>query len=678
MKAKAIFTAALLLVALTAGQTAWAGTITKTYQFSGSMSGGACQGYFYEVSTPNTHYTCYPSSWTYGSTSSIHATLVNGITLNIASSSNQIGVQNGLIVHGDVTVTVGGGTNNYYIWHVELYNISNQAVINDTNWGADVESTHTFSKTINQDGFYKLVVTYSTDDIYLINDSSTTFSGVEDEYVYVGSPVSPEPTNVVCNGRSLTKFEDYTLGYTNSKTPGTATVSVIGKSPFHGSISKNYDIIDSSSGISEWKAGSTIEVTEDYTFWADVHVTGTGNMTLMIADGVTLNVRNGISIADGATLTVEGPGRLIVNNFNKPAAGETGIDSGTHPEMNGQGGNGGDGGDGFVGISGMLIVNGSTVNVSGGDGANGGDGGNGGNPWHGYGGNGGAGGRGGAGISGSLIVNSGTVYVTGGKGGNGGNGGRGDGVGNGDAGDGGDGGAGGQGISGSLTVTGGKVIIVGGDGKAGGAGGTDHAGDPAGAIGGSGSDAKAIGGTVTCTAAGYFIQESVNNSIWTDLPSGSTSTRQYVRVIELTQLTIAHQATFAGQRRYWATFYHPYSNYQLPAGAQAFTMDSEHTLYRVGDGSVIPAGCAVIIMADASALTGVSGGSGTVTLTETDVTAPSVTGNILQGKNAATPVSSLGLLTGQKIYVMGQSGGTVGFLQFTGSDIPGGKAYYVE
>ena len=116
MKTKALFTATLLLAALTAAPAAWGGTITKTYQFSGSMSGVTCQGYFYEEGKTGAHYICYPSDWTYGTTPSIHATLANGITINIASSNSEIFVHNGLAVAGNVTVTVGGGTNNYYIW----------------------------------------------------------------------------------------------------------------------------------------------------------------------------------------------------------------------------------------------------------------------------------------------------------------------------------------------------------------------------------------------------------------------------------------------------------------------------------------------------------------------------------------------------------------------------------
>ena len=139
----------------------------------------------------------------------------------------------------------------------------------------------------------------------------------------------------------------------------------------------------------------------------------------------------------------------------------------------------------------------------------------------------------------------------------------------------------------------------------------------------------------------------------------------------------ANQAAFAGQTRYWATFYHPYWNFALPAGAQAFTMDNNHDLYRVGDGSVIPANCAVIIMAEASALTGVSGGSGTLTLTATTASATPEDGNILQGVDVATAPSAL--VTGnEKVYVLSRDAdGNLGFFPFTGT-IPANKAYYVR
>ncbi len=126
----------------------------------------------------------------------------------------------------------------------------------------------------------------------------------------------------------------------------------------------------------------------------------------------------------------------------------------------------------------------------------------------------------------------------------------------------------------------------------------------------------------------------------------------------------ANQASFAGQTHYWATFYHPNYNYKLPAGAEAFTMGSDHALYRVGDGSIVPSDCAVVIIADASELT----------LTLTGNSATPEDGNILKGSGTAVPVSGI---SGTP-YVLGIVNGTLGFYPYTGENIPANKAYYVE
>lgn len=122
----------------------------------------------------------------------------------------------------------------------------------------------------------------------------------------------------------------------------------------------------------------------------------------------------------------------------------------------------------------------------------------------------------------------------------------------------------------------------------------------------------------------------------------------------------AHQATLAGQTRYWTTFYHPAANYLLPAGAQAFFMKNDKALYRLGNGSIIPADCAVMIMAE----------SASVTLTATDASVPSVAGNILHGTSAATTAPA-------GAHVMSKVSDTFGFFEYSG-EIPAGKAYYVE
>jgi hypothetical protein len=537
------------------------------------------------------------------------------------------------------------------------------SLFNETNWYNDNSGDpHSLGKTISAGTFNKLVITYSTDDIYLISETSTTISGVEDAYAYTGSPIKPVPV-VVCNGRTLTENTHYHVAYHDFTDPGTASLVVVGKGLFSGSVSKNYEISDPQL---VWSAGSNIQVTTDRVTKQPILVTGTGNVNLVIADGVTLTAQGGITIADGATLTMIGPGSLTVTGKE----GDAGAIATTI------GDNGGNGNTGGTGISGSLIVYGGTVNVTGGTGGAGGAGAGG--SFRLGGGTGGTGGAGGTGISGSLTVNGGTVTAEGGTGGTGGNGASA--TASSTPGDGGDGGAGGMSLSGSLTVNGGTVITKGGAGGAGGAGGKgfDIYSDEPGSNGRSGASGHALDGSVICTIVGYVIQESRDNRTWNDLTSGSTSTLRYVRVVATQNYTLsARPASFAGQTRYWVTFYHPYLSFQLPAGAQAFTMKEDKALYRVGDGSVVPANCAVVIMADASALTGVSGGIGTLTLTATSASATPESGNILRGESAATSASSL-VSGNQQVYVLGKdSVGNVGFYEYTGT-IPANKAYYVE
>ena len=184
------------------------------------------------------------------------------------------------------------------------------------------------------------------------------------------------------------------------------------------------------------------------------------------------------------------------------------------------------------------------------------------------------------------------------------------------------------------------------------------------------------GATVRLTYSGSVPQgKVVSFSSTGGAIKGSTLTMLAVDVevtaslATITSKTVtAHLATFAGQTRYWTTFYHPYWNFLLPAGAQAFTMDSDHALYRVGDGSVIPADCAVVIMAE----------SASIEATVSGADAPSVDGNILEGTSADTAASTL--VTGtKKVHVMGLVSNTFGFFEYTGTDpIPANKAYYVE
>ena len=147
-------------------------------------------------------------------------------------------------------------------------------------------------------------------------------------------------------------------------------------------------------------------------------ITVSGNVTLVLTDGETLTLNKGISLASGATLTIQGNGTMNVNGTNESTAstvagtGTLVLTSGT---LTAKGGNGGNtdfsaenshGGNGGVAINGSVIVSGGTLTATGGNGGNVEEQGDNNN-----------GGAGGAAISGSVTVNSGTLTATGGNGG---------------------------------------------------------------------------------------------------------------------------------------------------------------------------------------------------------------------------------------------------------------------
>lgn len=136
--------------------------------------------------------------------------------------------------------------------------------------------------------------------------------------------------------------------------------------------------------------------------------------------------------------------------------------------------------------------------------------------------------------------------------------------------------------------------------------------------------------------------------------------------VNATQDITAYAGTVSGVTRYWATFYNRTLNYRLPAGAQAFTMDEEHHLYRVGtDGRIIPKNTAVVILAESSV----------IPLTVTSDTADIHGTNILRGG----PVTLTdGKVDGKTPYVLGINNSVLGFYPFIGGKIPAQKAYYLQ
>ena len=130
-------------------------------------------------------------------------------------------------------------------------------------------------------------------------------------------------------------------------------------------------------------------------------------------------------------------------------------------------------------------------------------------------------------------------------------------------------------------------------------------------------------------------------------------------------------ATILGETKYVASFYNSSLIYQVPAGALAYTagkVGDKVVFYRIGTNSnVIPAGTAVIIIAESSAVS-----NGTLTLQRLASTDVSVASNLLTGSDTEIAKPS------GTVYVMGKdNGGLLGFYPLTGYTIPAGKAYYV-
>ena len=122
----------------------------------------------------------------------------------------------------------------------------------------------------------------------------------------------------------------------------------------------------------------------------------------------------------------------------------------------------------------------------------------------------------------------------------------------------------------------------------------------------------------------------------------------------------------AADGHYWATFYSSVANYRLPEGATAYTAtvkDDELLLHTVG--SIIPNGCAVII---------VGNNDGLLTLDRTDEMTNNNYENDLQGSDTETRTSSYG----GTVYVMGATtDADFGFHRYTAYELPAGKAFLV-
>ena len=273
---------------------------------------------------------------------------------------------------------------------------------------------------------------------------------VKSYYLYTGSDIPVAPVVKNAAGETLTAGTDYTYEPTTVNAVGEHTLTVTGKGSYAGSQSLSFIVTDGTVLTSETTELTTgiYKLTGDVTIGSRIEVTG--DVTLLLSDGFTLNATKGIHVKSGHSLTINGgannTGKLIATNVDNCRAGI--------------GGNDGEN-------CGTIIINGGTLDIRGGLQA--------------------AGIGGGMNGSGSNItINGGTVTAYGGSE-------SGAGIGGGKFGSGRD-----------ITISGGTVLAYGGasdwgelDGSGGASYGTGGAAGIGGGWGGSGSNITISGGTVT-------------------------------------------------------------------------------------------------------------------------------------------------------------------------------------
>ena len=168
-----------------------------------------------------------------------------------------------------------------------------------------------------------------------------------------------------------------------------------------------------------------------------------------------------------------------------------------------------------------------------------------------------------------------------------------------------------------------------------------------------------------CVFAGWTGTGLSTPTMTVTIPAGSTGDRTYTATWLPTSLSLS-QVTVFGRRKYATTFYDGTNDFRLPEGAKAYTVieagNGRFALLLVGnDGRVIPHGTGVIVLAD----------SNSINLTRLDSTTVTARdGNVLIGTDVELPRPG-------RVYVLNQSGGTMGFYPYYESVIPANKTYVI-
>ena len=142
---------------------------------------------------------------------------------------------------------------------------------------ADNTDLGTATVTITGLGNFTAVKTVNF-EIVAANISNATVTGVDGEYEYTGSAITPEPT-VTLNGVTLVKDADYSLSYVNNTDLGEAVINITGIGNYTGLKSTGFRIVEADAD------GATVTGIDEEYPWTGAAIKPEPTVTL---NGVTL------------------------------------------------------------------------------------------------------------------------------------------------------------------------------------------------------------------------------------------------------------------------------------------------------------------------------------------------------------------------------------------------------
>ncbi len=184
--------------------------------------------------------------------------------------------------------------------------------------------------------------------------AQVNIEGMKPAYLYTGSAIDLGYTLTNAEGTALVRGTDYTVALTlngaavgNIVDEGTYTITYTGIGNYSGSQTFTFDVNDGiamTSTTTTLEDGCTYKVSSNVTISS--RITVLGNVELKLLSGYTLTASKGIDVGADRTLTISGEGTLTINSCNSYNAGI--------------------GSTGNAAQYGHIIINGGTINVTGG------------------------------------------------------------------------------------------------------------------------------------------------------------------------------------------------------------------------------------------------------------------------------------------------------------------------